>query len=126
MAKLLGGTSQDGSQYVTLTDGKGNTLGESNYEYETVAAGQTAQPLGATGAAGDYLSSIIIIPATASPGSVAIKDGTGSDITIFTGGSSSVADLAPISVSLGIKSTSGAWKVTTGSNVSVIGIGNFT
>lgn len=126
MAKLLGGTSKDGSQYVTMTDGLGNILSESNYEYETIAAGQTAQALGATGAAGDYLSSVIIIPATTSPGAVAIKDGSNSAITVFTGGSSSVADLATITIPLGIKSVAGAWQVTTGSNVSAIGIGNFT
>jgi len=93
--------------------------------YETVAASQTAQVVGPTGAAGDFLKSLVIIPATTSPGSVAIKDGGGSDITVFTGGASSIADLKPIVVLLGLRSVSGAWKVTTGANVSVIAAGYF-
>ena len=36
-------------------------------EYETVAASATAQVLGATGAAGDYISHIIVVPTTTSP-----------------------------------------------------------
>ena len=95
-------------------------------EYETVAASATDQSLGATGATGDYLAGVLIVPATTSPGAVAIKDGAGSAITIFTGGASSVSNLVPFFVPLGIKSGAGAWQVTTGSNVSAIGVGNFT
>lgn len=95
-------------------------------DYETVAASQTDQSLGATGGAGDMLASVIIIPATTSPGAVSIKDGGGSVITIFTGGASSVSNLVPFSVPLGLKSLAGAWKITTGANVSAIGVGNFT
>jgi len=95
-------------------------------DYETVAASGTDVALGATGAAGDYLAALLIVPATTSPGAVSIKDGSGSGITVFTGGTTSVPSLAPIPVPLGMVSTSGAWKVTTGANVSVIGIGKFT
>lgn len=95
-------------------------------EWETIAAAQTTQSMGATGAAGDYLEAVLIVPATTSPGNVLIRDGAGSDITIFTGGSSSITDLAPIYVPLGIISLNGAWKITTGGSVSAIGIGNFT
>lgn len=95
-------------------------------EYETVAASATAQTLGATGATGDFLAGVLIIPATPSPGAVAIKDGSGSAITIFTGGSSSVSSLVPFFVPVGAKSTAGAWQVTTGANVSAIGFGDFT
>lgn len=95
-------------------------------EYEAVAAGQTDQALGATGAAGDYLHSLLIVPATTSPGVVSIKDGAGSAITVFTGGASSVADLAPFAVPLGVRSLAGAWKVTTGANVSALAVGDFT
>lgn len=96
-------------------------------EYETVAASQTDQVLGATGAAGDYFDSILIVPATTSPGAVSIKDGSGgSSITIFTGGATSVSNLVPFAVSLGLRATSTGWRVTTGANVSAIGIGNFT
>lgn len=95
-------------------------------DYETVAASATDQSLGATGAAGDWLSTVWIVPATTSPGAVSIKDGAGSAITIFTGGASSVSNLVPFPVSLGIRSLAGAWKVTTGANVSAIATGNFT
>lgn len=96
------------------------------YAYETVAASQSDQVLGNAGAAGDILDALLIVPASTSPGAVTIKDGGGSAITVFTGGASSVGSLVPFSVPLLIKSVSGAWKVTTGSNVSVIASGNFT
>lgn len=95
-------------------------------DYETVAASQTDQVMGATGAKGDYLASVLIIPGTTSPGAVQIKDGSGSAITIFTGGATSVVGLAPISVPIGATSLSGAWKITTGTNVTAIGFGKWT
>lgn len=95
-------------------------------EYETIAAGQTNQALGATGATGDLLTGVLIIPATTSPGAVSIKDGAGSAITVFAGGADSVSTLHPFFVPLGIKSGAGAWQITTGANVSAIGAGNFT
>jgi hypothetical protein len=96
-----------------------------DYEYETVAASQTQQILGASGATSDYLAGVLVIPATTSPGNVIIVDNATS-ITVFTGGTSSVSNLVPFWIELGIRSVSGAWKITTGANVSVIGIGNFT
>jgi hypothetical protein len=94
-------------------------------EYETVAASATAQTLGATGATGDFIAGLLVIPATTSPQNVILLDNATS-ITVFTGGASSVSNLIPFFIPLGIKSVSGAWKVTTGTNVSVIAIGNFT
>ncbi len=93
--------------------------------YETVAASQTAQVMGGAGATGDYFSGLLVIPATTSPGNVIILDNATS-ITVFTGGTTSVSNLVPFLIPLGIFSVSGAWKVTTGSNVSCIGIGKFT
>lgn len=96
-------------------------------EYETVAASQTDQTLGATGAIGDYLAGVLIVPGTAGCGAVSIKDGSGSAITIFAGGgTTALPTLAPIFVPLGIYSKDGAWQVTTGANVTAIGIGDFT
>ena len=94
-------------------------------EYETVAASQTAQVLGATGAAGDLINGLLVIPASTSPGAVTLLDGATS-IPVFVGGASSVSSLIPFFIPLGIKSVSGAWKVTTGAGVSVIGVGDFT
>lgn len=95
-------------------------------DYETVAASQTDQAMGATGGAGNYLSGLLVIPATTSPGAVSIKDGAGSAITVFTGGATSVASLVPFFVPVLARSATGAWKVTTGANVSALATGNFT
>lgn len=99
--------------------------GAAGGEYETVAASQTAQVLGGAGAIGDDIVGLLVIPATTSPGTVALLDNSTS-ITVFAGGATSVADLKPFFIPLGMKSVSGAWKVTTGANVSVIAVGNFT
>ena len=93
-------------------------------DYETIAASQTAQVLGATGRIGDYLSHITVIPATTSPGNVLLLDNATS-ITVFTGGASSVTSLQPFHIVIGAKSVSGAWKITTGASVSCIAFGNF-
>ena len=93
--------------------------------YERVAASQTGQTLGASGAIGDYLDGILIIPATTGAGNVILLDGNTS-MTIFAGGETSVADLAPFYVPLGIRSISGAWSITTGADVSVIATGRFS
>lgn len=114
----LGITTRALSQPVVLADIQSG-------EYETVAASQTAQVLGPTGATGDFLAGLLIIPATTSPGNVLLLDNAIS-ITIFAGGATSVSNLVPFYVPFGMYSVSGAWKVTTGANVSVIGIGNFT
>lgn len=95
-------------------------------EYETVAASQTDQVIGGTGAIGDYLEGLLVVPAGLSPGAVSIKDGGGSAITVFAGGATSLSNLAPIFLQLGIRSAAGAWKVTTGASISAIAIGNFT
>lgn len=94
-------------------------------EYEAVAASQTDQICGSTGAAGDVLSGLLVVPATTSPGAVSIEDGS-SNYTVFAGGTDSVATLHPFFVPLGIVSTTGGWEITTGANVSVIAVGQFT
>jgi hypothetical protein len=94
-------------------------------DYETVAASQTAQVLGATGATGDFINHLLVVPATLNPGAISVLDNATS-ITVFTGGTASVSSLAPFTIYLRMKSVSGAWKVTTGAAVSVIGVGKFT
>lgn len=95
--------------------------------YETVAASQANQPLGATGAAGDWLEKLLVVPTSVSPGAITIRDGAeGTAMTVFAGGASSLSNLAPVKVDLGVKSDAGAWMVTTGANMSVIAIGDFT
>lgn len=94
-------------------------------QYETVAASQTTQTLGATGAIGDYLDHVTVFPASTSPGVVTILDGT-TPWGGFAGGVSSVANLIPFSIPVGATSKNGAWIITTGANVSCTGVGTFT
>jgi hypothetical protein len=123
LPSALGATTKSASLSVTpATDAQYTIAGT---EYETVAASQTAQALGATGATGDLINGILVIPATTSPGNVLLLDNATS-ITVFAGGATSVSNLVPFFIPLGIKSVSGAWKITTGANVSCIGIGDFT
>jgi hypothetical protein len=94
--------------------------------YVTVAASQTATVLqSSSGATGDYISGVLVIPATTSPGNVLLLDNATS-ITIFTGGSTSVSNLVPFLIPLGAVSRSGAWKLTTGANVSCVAVGKFS
>ena len=97
---------------------------ESEGDFETVAAGQSDQVLGATGAAGDWLQRLICVVTTAATAQVQIKDGSGSAITVFP--NSPGGGVGTYTVELGLKSLSGAWKITTGAGVAVIGVGDFT
>jgi hypothetical protein len=94
-------------------------------DYETVAASQTDQALGPAGGKGDIIEYLVIIPGTTSPGAVLLEDGSETAFTVFTGGASSVGDLAPIVLPLGMRSRSGAWEVTTGANVTAVAVGRF-
>ena len=98
-------------------------------EFEFVAASTTAS-LGATGAVGDILTGILVIPGTTSPGAVTVKDGTaGTTRTVFTGGAGSVPSLIPFFIPFGHGAKSlaaGGWIVTTGANVAVYAFGDFT
>jgi hypothetical protein len=96
--------------------------------YVPVAVSATQQ-CGATGATGDYLDGVLIIPGAAAAGIVQIKDGSGAAITIFAGGgTTALPTLAPFFVPFGAISSGGAggWKIITNLNVTAIGVGNFT
>lgn len=100
-------------------------------DYAAVAAGVTAQALtradgGAGGAVGDYLSHFFITPAIAACGAVSLLDGGTTVFTFAGGGTTALPTLAPIPIPVGAKSVNGAWKITTGDNVAVMAIGNFT
>lgn len=95
------------------------------HSYEEVAAGQTDQILGVTGAVGDYLESIVISVNTAATSACSIKDGNGSAIP-----------LTPANTPIGVytvpfrsrcrNATTPGWKVTTAAGVTAVGIGKFT
>lgn len=98
--------------------------------YQAVAASQTATVLqSSTGAVGDYLSHCVIYPTSTSPGVVTVFDNANAaatNVIAFPGGASSVSNLVPIAIPVGAVSTAGAWKVTTGANVSVVCFGKFS
>lgn len=100
-------------QYHSFLDGE--------LEYEAVAASATDQVLGATGGVGDFLSHLIIAPTSGTPGTIVLKDGTTTILTLTPPASSQ-----PFTQVIGVNSATGAWKVTTGSAVTVLAVGNFT
>ena len=93
-------------------------------EWETVAASQTDQALGSTGAAGDYLEKLIITVGTAATAAVSIKDGTGSSIPVLP--NSPGGGIGVYVVPLDMISLDAGWKVTTGAGSTVIAVGRFT
>ncbi len=95
----------------------------SSSDYESVAESQTNQTLGPIGGKGDLLDKLVIVPQSTSAGSVSIKDG--SDTAIFVFKTGTLSNLATIVVPLNARSRTGAWQVTTGASVGVIGIGKF-
>jgi hypothetical protein len=93
-------------------------------EIETIAASDTDEPAGTTGAAGDYLDKIIIQPTSTTVGAVTVEDGNGTVRYSYPGGTVTAA-LYPFEVSLGITATTG-FLITTGAGVTVYAIGNFS
>ena len=96
-------------------------------EYETVAASQTDQMLGATGAVNDYLEGLICVVATAATSQVQIKDGNGSAITVLPNnvGGGVGTYFVPLGLAC-IAATTPGWKISTAAGVTVIATGNFT
>jgi len=91
------------------------------FKYEHVAASQTAQVLGTTGATGDYLHRLIITVTTAATGTVALLDNTTSHTLVAAN-----TAIGVYSVEVNTKSVNGSWKITTGAGAEVVAIGNFT
>lgn len=99
-------------------------LRKTAWTYETVAASQSDQALGTTGAAGDYLENLIITVGTAATAAVSIKDGGGSAIPILP--NSPGGGIGVYVVPVKACSASGAWKVTTGAGSTVVATGHFS
>lgn len=93
------------------------------FQYETVAASQTAQVLGGTGAKGDYLDKLILVVSTAATAATSILDGSTS-IAVFP--NSPGGGIGTYEIPLGMLSVTGPWKVTTGAGVAVIAVGTFS
>lgn len=133
IVNALLGALPAGSNSIGLVKIDQSTFGTTNgvvnaaNTYNTVAASQSTQALtgGGGGATGDYLSHCVVTPGTTSPGVVTVLDNAVSVIA-FAGGASSVSNLVPFSLPVGAKSVSGAWKITTGANVTVVCVGKFS
>ena len=91
--------------------------------YETVAASQTGQVLGASGAAGDLLARLVLVVTTAATAAVSILDGATS-IQVFP--NSPGGGIGTYTIPLDLVSVNGAWSITTGAGVSVIAVGRFS
>jgi hypothetical protein len=89
--------------------------------YEHVAASQTAQVLGTTGATGDYLHRLVITVGTAATSTVSLLDGATSHVLV-----SANTPIGVYSIEMNTFSKTGAWKVTTAAGVEVLAMGNFT
>jgi uncharacterized spore protein YtfJ len=93
------------------------------YQYETVAASQTAQVLGGAGKAGDYLHRLIVTVNTAATSTVTLTDGvTAIPIVPALIGSG----VGVLSIELNMASLTSGWKVTTGAGVTVVAVGQFS
>ena len=80
----------------------------------------------AVGGLGSYLESVTIIPLSSAGGAVTVLDGTVSIIAIPA--AAYAPQPLPITLQLGIRSqstSSGGFKITTGSSVSCIAVGKF-
>lgn len=117
------GANTGGSRTLRVAMDTSQTEGS---EYEPVAASQTNQAIGASGAAGDYMSHVVISPQTAGCGVVTVLDDTTEVMSFVGGGTTPLPSVAPFTVGIGMTSIHGAWKITTGANVKCTPVGNFT
>ena len=109
----------------TLISGENQSLGALEVidgvgDYEAVTVSSERVVLGTTGAAGDYVNRLICVVATSISAVVQLHDGT-STLPILQTGTAAGTYVVP----LGIKSTSGAWRLTT-NGPTVIATGAFT
>ena len=100
--------------------------GASKYVFFGASTTITAISGGGGGALGDYLSHVIVVPATVGCGVVTITDNATAIVSFPGGGTSPLSNLVPFTIPVGALSSSGAWKITTGANVSVVAVGKFT
>lgn len=105
-------------------------VGADQYGAYKAAAASATTVLGATGAVGDYLAGVIIVPGAAAAGTVGVTDGNGAPISLFAGGgTTALPDLRPFFVPLGVfavNATTPGWRLILGASVTAIGVGKFT
>ena len=91
------------------------------FQYETVAASQTAQVLGGTGAVGDYVHRLVVTVNTAATSTVSLIDNATTVATMPAN-----TPVGVYSLEVNAISSSGAWKVTTGAGATVLAVGIFS
>ena len=91
------------------------------YPYETVAASQTAQVLGGSGAVGDYLHRLVVTVNTAASSTLTLLDGSTTVLTVPANTAVGV-----YSLEVNAASATGPWKVTTGAGLTAVAVGRFT
>ena len=91
------------------------------YPYETVAASQTAQVLGGSGAVGDYLHRIVVTVTATGTSTLSVLDNSTTVLTMAAN-----TPVGVYSLEINAASASGPWKITTGAGVTVMAVGFFT
>jgi hypothetical protein len=86
-----------------------------------VAASQTAQVLGGTGAVGDYLHRIVVTVTTTGTSTLSVLDNSTTVLTMAAN-----TPVGVYSLEINAASASGPWKITTGAGVTVLAVGFFT
>jgi hypothetical protein len=86
-----------------------------------VAASQTAQVLGGTGAVGDYLHRIVVTVTTTGTSTLSVLDNSTTVLTMAAN-----TPVGVYSLEINAASASGPWKITTGAGVTVMAVGFFT
>lgn len=97
---------------------------EEQHDLDFCAASATTTLFG-SGAVGDYLRHLLIIPTNASPDAITLADGNGTARTILPA-SSALDDFKPIYVPIFAtckNATTPGWKVVVGANATVLAVG---
>jgi mannose/fructose/N-acetylgalactosamine-specific phosphotransferase system component IID len=94
-------------------------------DYETVAASQTNQVCGPVGGTGDVITRLVITVATAATAATSLKDGSLTAVTVLPNSPGGGIGVYVVDFGEGMRSTSGAWQVTTGAGATAYCVGRF-
>ena len=98
---------------------------QGRFQLQEIAAGAEVT-LGATGAAGDYIDQLLIIPYGTLGTKVELKDGAGSLFTVWGNAMTAPYNQHTFFLPIHASSQSGAWTIKTGASVLVRAVGRFT
>lgn len=102
------------------------TADDIRVNYQSVAASATNTALAQSGGGkGSILRSLVLVVSTAATATVSIKDGSNTAIVVFPNSPGGGIGTYNVAFGEGIRSTSGAWQITTGAGVAVIAVGQF-